>query len=261
MRSVDLFIKVSSPNQATALIKLQKLAHLEITVAPHSNLKFSRSVISPADFLNVSTEEIKENMKAQNVCDVRRITIRRDGQMLYTKHLILTFSTPDLPQTVKMAYIRCPRHGVLFCHARRSLAKSNASAARNSISDKCIQCTVGTDNSLDSETPTNPEVIAKSKSNSPSKTKVFAKPPIKSPTPSTKTIIKRTQSNSLRRPKSRRAQRPTLARIPKKISRDFHRKIEQDTLTEDCSEADEALMDIQSSPSTFSSGGGASAAL
>ncbi|GFU90489.1 putative RNA-directed DNA polymerase from transposon X-element [Trichonephila clavipes] len=47
-------------------------------------------------------------MKAQKVCDVRRITIRRDGQVLNTKHLILTFSTPDLPQTVKMAYIRCP---------------------------------------------------------------------------------------------------------------------------------------------------------
>ncbi|GFT11953.1 uncharacterized protein TNCV_192361, partial [Trichonephila clavipes] len=36
-----------------------------------------------------------------NVCDVRRITIRRDGQVLNTKHLILTFNTPDLPQTVK----------------------------------------------------------------------------------------------------------------------------------------------------------------
>ncbi|GFT16248.1 RNA-directed DNA polymerase from mobile element jockey [Trichonephila clavipes] len=61
-----------------------------------------------SDFLHVSTEEIKENMKAQKVCDVRRITIRRDGQVLNTKHLILTFNTPDLPQTVKMAYIRCP---------------------------------------------------------------------------------------------------------------------------------------------------------
>ncbi|GFX01442.1 uncharacterized protein TNCV_1864161 [Trichonephila clavipes] len=108
MRSGDLFLEVSSSNQATALIKLQKLVHLDFTVAPHSNLNFSRGVISPADFLNVSTEEIKENMKAQKVCDVRRITIRRDGQVLNTKHLILTFSTPDLPQTVKIAYIRCP---------------------------------------------------------------------------------------------------------------------------------------------------------
>ncbi|GFV06930.1 hypothetical protein TNCV_2916901 [Trichonephila clavipes] len=108
MRSGDLFLEASSAKQATALINLQKLAHLDVTVAPHTNLNFSRGVISPADFLNVSTEEIKENMKAQNVCDVRRITIRRDGQVLNTKHLILTFNTPDLPQTVKMAYIRCP---------------------------------------------------------------------------------------------------------------------------------------------------------
>ncbi|GFS74389.1 uncharacterized protein TNCV_969941 [Trichonephila clavipes] len=108
MPSGDLFLEASSAKQATALPNLQKLAHLDVTVAPHANLNFSRGVISPADFLHVSTEEIKENMKAQKVCDVRRITIRRDGQVLNTKHLILTFSTPDLPQTVKMAYIRCP---------------------------------------------------------------------------------------------------------------------------------------------------------
>ncbi|GFV77802.1 uncharacterized protein TNCV_4673961 [Trichonephila clavipes] len=47
-------------------------------------------------------------MRDQKVCAVRRITIRKDGQVLNTKHLILTFSTPDLPQFVKMAYLRCP---------------------------------------------------------------------------------------------------------------------------------------------------------
>ncbi|GFX36914.1 hypothetical protein TNCV_1174161 [Trichonephila clavipes] len=44
-------------------------------------------------------------MVAQRSVMSARITIRRDGQVLNTKHLILTFSTPDLPQTVKMAYI------------------------------------------------------------------------------------------------------------------------------------------------------------
>ncbi|GFX57761.1 CCHC-type domain-containing protein [Trichonephila clavipes] len=107
MRSGDLFLEASSAKQATALINLQKLVHLDVTVAPYTNLNFSRGIISQADFLNVSTEEIKENTKAQKVCDVGRITIRRDGQVLNTNHLILTFSTPDLPQTVKMAYFRC----------------------------------------------------------------------------------------------------------------------------------------------------------
>ncbi|GFT74265.1 uncharacterized protein TNCV_5034661 [Trichonephila clavipes] len=47
-------------------------------------------------------------MRDQKVCAVRRITIRKDGQVLNTKHLILSFSTPGLPQFVKMAYLRCP---------------------------------------------------------------------------------------------------------------------------------------------------------
>ncbi|GFW94801.1 uncharacterized protein TNCV_4248411 [Trichonephila clavipes] len=316
MRSGDLFLEVSSSNQATALIKLQKLAHLDLTVAPHTNLNFSRGVISPADFLNVSTEEIKENMKAQKVCDVRRITIRRDGQVLNTKHLILTFSTPDLPQTVKMAYIRCPvrpyiptaallsvptirplenvcrgqptcprcgesGHDSVDCtkkeqclnckEARRVVlsrtpvsGKSYASATRKSTSDKSIQCDSITDTISDSSIPTKPVVLLPSKkNNSPPRTKVIATPLSKSP-PAKKKIIPRTESDSPRKPKSRRARqrdlKPHLTRIPKKLSRDFHRKIDEDTLTGDCSEDDEDLMDIQSGPSTSSSRGGASAA-
>ncbi|GFY58557.1 hypothetical protein TNIN_69111 [Trichonephila inaurata madagascariensis] len=91
-------------------------------------------------------------------------------------------------------------------------------------------------------TPTKPEVIAASKSNSPIKTKVIAKPTSKPPPPTKTKVIKRTESDSPRRPKSRRArqrdQKPTISRIPKKPSRDFHRKIEEDTVTGDCSEED-----------------------
>ncbi|GFR10782.1 uncharacterized protein TNCT_322951 [Trichonephila clavata] len=60
MPSGDLFLEVSSSNQATDLAKLQKLPHLDVTVSPHASLNFSRGVISPADFLNVSSEEIGE---------------------------------------------------------------------------------------------------------------------------------------------------------------------------------------------------------
>ncbi|GFT55183.1 hypothetical protein TNCV_935591 [Trichonephila clavipes] len=65
---------------------------------------------------------------------------------------------------------------------------------------------------------------------------------------------------TLKKTTARFHQHPLNRRIPKKLSRDFHRKIEEDTLTGDCSEDDEDLMDIQSGPSTSSSRGGASAA-
>ncbi|GFU43459.1 uncharacterized protein TNCV_53581 [Trichonephila clavipes] len=98
MLSGDLFLEVASAKQSSALRTLRKMAHIDITVVPHNTLNYSRGVISAADLLNVSTEEIKENMVDQKVFEVRRITIRRDGQVLNTKHLILTFSTPEPSQ-------------------------------------------------------------------------------------------------------------------------------------------------------------------
>ncbi|GFX22716.1 uncharacterized protein TNCV_2994491 [Trichonephila clavipes] len=103
IRSVDSLLETG-----IILANLHKLAHLDVTVAPHGSLNFLRGVISPADFLNVPSEEILENLRPQKACGVRRITIRRNGQVINTKHLILTFSTPDLPQLIKATYIHCP---------------------------------------------------------------------------------------------------------------------------------------------------------
>ncbi|GFU07875.1 uncharacterized protein TNCV_3551861 [Trichonephila clavipes] len=301
VRSGDLFLEVSSSNQATALKQLKNFAHLDVSVVPHSSLSFSRGVISPADFLNVSDEEILENMKAQKVWGVRRITIRWDGNGLNTKHLNLTFSKTDLPQNVKMAYIRCPvrpyvpnplhcfqcqryGHSKNVCRvqptcprceesdhdktrrvvlSRPSVSgKSDASVAQKTFEHEAKKYNAEEDVSSDTVAPTKLEVIATSKSNSSTKTKVIAKPTSQS-LPPAKKLIKRAESDSPKNPKSRRDrqrdQSPTFTTISKKVSREFHRKIE-DTVTGDCSEDDEDLIDIQLRLSTSSSRGGASEA-
>ncbi|GFY32001.1 uncharacterized protein TNCV_2621381 [Trichonephila clavipes] len=271
MRSGDLFLEVSSSNQATAFIKLQKLAHLDLTVAPHSTLNFSRGVISPADFLNVSTEEIKENMKAQKVCDVRRITIRRDGQVLNTKHLILTFSTPDLPQTVKMAYIRCPvrpyipnplrcfqcqryGHSKNVCRGQPTCPRCGESghdSADCKKKEQCLNCKEARRVVL-SRTPVSGKSYASATRKSTSDKCIQCdskkdKSSVSS-TPTEPEVIVPSKHIS-----------PPRTKDPQEIIQ-IHRKIEEDTLTGDCSEDDEDLMDIQSGPSTSTSRGGASAA-
>ncbi|GFV17014.1 uncharacterized protein TNCV_632991 [Trichonephila clavipes] len=65
MCSGDLFLEIASAKQSSALRTLRKMAHIDITVVPHNTLNYSRGVISEADLLNVSTEEIKENMVDQ----------------------------------------------------------------------------------------------------------------------------------------------------------------------------------------------------
>ncbi|GFT42686.1 uncharacterized protein TNCV_5140271 [Trichonephila clavipes] len=54
MRTGDLFIEVSSSQQASALTKLRHLATIDVTVVAHRSLNYSRGVISAADLLHVS---------------------------------------------------------------------------------------------------------------------------------------------------------------------------------------------------------------
>ncbi|GFT10091.1 uncharacterized protein TNCV_1115321 [Trichonephila clavipes] len=48
-----------------------------------------------------------EGFSNQGVIQVRRTTIKKDTNVIPTKHLIITFSSPTLPQTIKVGYLNC----------------------------------------------------------------------------------------------------------------------------------------------------------
>ncbi|GFW58785.1 uncharacterized protein TNCV_379681 [Trichonephila clavipes] len=177
----------------------------------------------------------------------------RDGQVLNTKHLILTFSTPDLPQTVKMAYIRCPVRpyipNPLRCFQCQRYGHSK-NVCRGQPT--CPRCGESGHDSADCKKK---EQCLNCKGEHPAYSRSC-------PTWITEKEITAVKiKEKISYPEARRVVFGAHAGlwIPKKLSRDFHRKIEEDTLTGDCSEDDEDLMDIQSGPSTSSSRGGASA--
>ncbi|GBL73034.1 putative RNA-directed DNA polymerase from transposon X-element [Araneus ventricosus] len=106
LRSGDLLVEVESPKQAKEISKMKSLSTIHVTVKPHATLNSSKGVISCGELLNKSEEKITEELKSQGVVHVRRITIRRDGQLLNTKHLILTFDSNKLPEHIKAGYMR-----------------------------------------------------------------------------------------------------------------------------------------------------------
>jgi hypothetical protein len=153
LRSGDLLVKTASVSQTVSIIDCKTLGHLNVSVSPHSTLNFSRGVISEPDLLYTPEQEILENLNDQQVCSVRRITIRRDGKIIATKHLILTFSIPDLPKYIMAGYLRCPvrpyipnplrcfqcqrfGHSKLSC--RGSVACARCSEAGHD-SEKCVK--------------------------------------------------------------------------------------------------------------------------
>ncbi|XP_055927031.1 uncharacterized protein LOC129958522 [Argiope bruennichi] len=141
MRSGDLLVEVASKKQAQQIIKLKALATIPITVQPHVSLNYSKGVITCGELFNVPLEEITHELRSQGVTHVRRITIRRDGQLLDTKHLILTFHSPKLPEFIYAGYIKLPvRHYIpnpLRCFQCQRFGHSKANC-RGTVT--CARC-------------------------------------------------------------------------------------------------------------------------
>ncbi|GBN76659.1 hypothetical protein AVEN_66617-1 [Araneus ventricosus] len=107
IRSGDLLVEVASSKQAQQMLKLNALSTIPVSVKPHETLNTCKGVITCGRLLNLPNEEIAQELRGQGIKDVRRINIRRDGALIPTKHFILTFHTPRLPEYIKAGYVRC----------------------------------------------------------------------------------------------------------------------------------------------------------
>ncbi|GBL82177.1 hypothetical protein AVEN_252371-1 [Araneus ventricosus] len=111
LRSGDLLVEVTSRKQAQQILKLKALATVPLCT--------------------------------QGVIHVRRITIRRDGKLLETKHLILTFNSPKSPESIKAGYIKLPVKpfipNPLGCFKCQRFGHSNATC-RGTLT--CARCAV-----------------------------------------------------------------------------------------------------------------------
>ncbi|XP_067133882.1 uncharacterized protein [Centruroides vittatus] len=108
LRSGDLLIEAASSQQSAKLLKMTSLGDITVTITPHASLNSSRGVISEIDLMSEDESDIQIGLADQGVIAVRRISICRDGKLIPTKHLILTFGKPTLPSFVTAGYLRCP---------------------------------------------------------------------------------------------------------------------------------------------------------
>lgn len=160
--SGDLLVEVENGTQSAALLDLNKISEYRVSVTPHRTLNNCQGVISEDDLLESSNEEILEGLSSQGVTAVRRILLRKDGNERPTKHIVLTFSSTVLPQSIKAGYLHCkvrpyvpnPRrcfkcqrfgHGSATCRGKTTCAKcactDHPTDTCGSSTPKCINCT------------------------------------------------------------------------------------------------------------------------
>ncbi|XP_023224944.1 uncharacterized protein LOC111625912 [Centruroides sculpturatus] len=120
---------------------MNRLGDMGVSVTPHGSLNSSRGVISEIDLISEDESDIQIGLSDQGVTAVRRILIRRDGKLISTKHLILTFNKPTLPSFITAGYLRCPVRpyvpNPLRCFKCQRFGHSQTSCRGKSV---CAQC-------------------------------------------------------------------------------------------------------------------------
>ncbi|XP_055953554.1 uncharacterized protein LOC129989199 [Argiope bruennichi] len=134
--------------------------HTFDSVSPHASLNTSKGVITCGEILNLSVDYITDELKSQGVVHVHRITIRRDGEIIETKHHILTFKSPKLPEHIYAGYIKlpvrpyipnplrcfnCQRFGHSKANCRGTLtcarcAEKGHDSQQCAATEKCVNC-------------------------------------------------------------------------------------------------------------------------
>ncbi|GFU99426.1 uncharacterized protein TNCV_3193481, partial [Trichonephila clavipes] len=161
LRSSDLLIETSSALQTKSLLLTKTFLDCPLIVNLHRSLNSCRGVISETDLLCASEAEILEGLSDQGVTEVRRIKIKKETSLFPTKHLILTFNSPNLPSKIKAGYLnctlrpyipnplrcfKCQRFGHSQTSCRGQLTCSRCASVGHSSTDctleqKCVNCT------------------------------------------------------------------------------------------------------------------------
>ena len=104
LKTGTILIEVIEKKTSWNNIKAKKIHNIDIKAYPHERLNTSKGVIRNGELSLCSIMEIKNELKKQNVINVKRITIKKQNEIIETNTYILTFTNPKPPLEIKIGY-------------------------------------------------------------------------------------------------------------------------------------------------------------
>ena len=98
-----LLIESSTSAQSTKIRGVTKLAGTAVVVTPHKRYNTVKGVVRSKAFGKSTEEDLKERLEEQGVTEVKRDTIKREGQIVQTDTYILTFNKHAIPRVVNLS--------------------------------------------------------------------------------------------------------------------------------------------------------------
>ena len=105
LRDGTFFVECSRRAQAKNLLKTVTFVDRPVLVSVHKTLNSSRGVIRCRELSDLSEVEIRDELKTQGVVEVHCLMVKKEGKVINTNTLILTFNPLDMPKDIKVGYL------------------------------------------------------------------------------------------------------------------------------------------------------------
>ena len=106
LRSGQILIEFDKQHYSTNLLKCKTFVQIPVQVSPHKSLNTKKGIIRCPDLRDCDEVEILDELKAQGVIRVQRMTINKNGTRRPTNTFIVTFSGSKLPKHINVGYLK-----------------------------------------------------------------------------------------------------------------------------------------------------------
>ena len=93
-------------DQAQNLLRTNRFTDRPVMVSVHKTLNSSRGIIRCRDLADMTEVEIWDELKDQVLVGVNRVTLKKEGKVIPTNTLFLTFGYPELPKEITVGYLK-----------------------------------------------------------------------------------------------------------------------------------------------------------
>ena len=134
-------VETNRKSQTDNLLKLTKIFNINVTVTEHKTLNSCKGIIRDRMLKHETEENITEYLNTQGVTACKRFKIKKDGNLIETNTLLLTFNTTTLPKSLKKIYriipVEVPNPLRCFNCQRFGHHENGCPEAPRSICEKC----------------------------------------------------------------------------------------------------------------------------
>ena len=106
LRDGSFLVECGKRAQAQNLLRTNRFMDRPVRVSIHKTLNSSRGVIRCRDLDDMSEVEIRDELKDQGVVGVNRVTLKKEGKVIPTNTLFLTFGSLELPKEITAGYLK-----------------------------------------------------------------------------------------------------------------------------------------------------------